>query len=342
MHDISPRARRVAALVMCVLLGGCARTGRLPDYGPHRLGNNTLSRRGWRWKHTRGWVVRTRHYRIYTTVGSRLDQYLFGRTLEAAYARFKRLAPLTAEPIPLRVYIFRRRAQWNAFTRQNTGQNASLYLDIAAGAYTQNGVAVAYWLGRVSTLSVIAHEAWHQCSWFGFKNHLPAWLEEGLATQNEAIMWRHRTPEFVPAQNYSRWLALRQAVKQRRLWTLHTLTRIHAGEVVRLPQKDINSYYAELWSLALFLEHSRYRPRLLRLLHAAETGRLVRLLRGTGISANQAAAFTQRWNAVAGPLYLHAYINPSSATLQNQYFAFVRRLTRQWPPKLARAIAPWR
>lgn len=331
-------AGQLSALVICVLLAGCQQSYNSPGYGPYALGKNVVQRQPWNYNGARGWAVRTTHYCIYTTVASRLDQYLFGRTLEAAYARFKRLAPLTTEPLPLRVYIFRHRAQWDTFTRKNMGQNAKLYLDIVAGAYTQHGVAVAYWLGRVSTLSVIAHEAWHQCSWFGFKNHLPAWLEEGLATQNEAISWRHGTPTFVPAQNYPRWLALRLAVKQRRLWTIHDLTRVHAGEVVRLPQKDINSYYSELWSLALFLEHSRYRPRLLRLLRAAEVGRLVRLLRGTGISPAEAAAFTQRWNAVAGPLYLHAYINSSSATLQSQYFAFVRRLTAHWPPRLRQVM----
>jgi hypothetical protein len=330
-----PAAARGLLLGAALLLAGCATPAeQARDAALYRLQHLPLHRQRWHFEHWRGWVINSLHYRVFTTVSGRWREHLFVRVLEAAYGRFERLVPGAREPLPLDVYIFRRRRQWAAFTRRYTGQNATVYLDIAAGAYTQHGVAVAYWLGQDATLSVLAHEAWHQCSWFGFRNHLPAWLEEGLATQNEAIAWRKLKPYFVPRDNLERWRALRAAYRGHRLWTLHELLRVHAGEVVKLPQKDIDSYYAQLWSFTLYLERSRYRKGLLRLLHAARVGTLVRALHGTGLSPGQARAFTARWNYVAGPAYLHSFITRNTAELQQRYFAFVRRITAKRPAPL--------
>jgi hypothetical protein len=192
---------------------------------------------------------------------------------------------------------------------------------------------------------VVSHEAWHQYSWFAFKDRLPSWLEEGLATQNEAIEWRsERTrgagggtgdivPVFRPEMNWRRFSSLQYAVRNERMWKLGDLLSTHAGQVIKMPQQRIDAYYAQLWSLVLFLERSpAYRPRLEALLADAAAGKLTGALAGTGVTRRQIDNFTEKWNTVAGPVYTQKYFNGDLGALEKEYLAWVREFTRAWPP----------
>ena len=44
------------------------------------------------------------------------------------------------------------------------------------------------------------------------------------------------------------------AIKEKRLWKINDLTSTHAGKVIKLPQKQVDAYYSQLWSLVLFLK----------------------------------------------------------------------------------------
>ena len=129
---------------------------------------------------------------------------------------------------------------------------------------------------------MIAHESWHQYSWFAFKDRLPSWLEEGIATQNEAIVWDGVNPSFDPMKNFRRWTSLQAAVREHRLWAVRDMTATHAGKVVNLAQKHIDAYYAQLWAMVVFLEQSEeYRPKLIALLKGAREGKLSPTLLGS-------------------------------------------------------------
>ncbi len=278
-----------------------------------------------------GRIIRTAHYRIYTTIDNPLQQRLIARVLEADYTRFIRLVPGAVPALPMTGYVFRNRSQWARYTRQTTGAQASIYLRIEAGGYERNGVFAAYRSNIAEILSVVAHEAWHQFSFLSLQDHLPAWLDEGLATQCEAMQWHDGYPVFTPWLNATRWEMLRQAVEHRQLMPLGVLAGTQAGSVVMHHIDYVDAYYAEVWSLMLFLEHSRYRPDLLTLLRMARKGQLNNLLSGTTLTASDKQHLTLRWNRVAGEIYLRHFFS-SHRGMQSRYVAFIDRLVQSWPP----------
>ena len=275
-----------------------------------------------------GKLIQTQHFQIYTTLDDPVFQHLLIRVLEATHDRAAALTHFAA-PRPLDCYVFASRAQWENYTRARAGSNAPIYLQISSGGYCQEGVFAGYDIGRDQTLSVIAHEAWHQYSWFAFKDRLPSWLEEGLATQNEAFHWESAQPVFRPEANAGRLTALRQALRAGTLWKLSDLLATHAGRVIKMPQPAIDAYYAQLWSLVLFLQQSPlYAPRLGALLADAGAGRLTRALEGTTVTPQEIANFTEHWNTVAGPVYLQKYLNPDIIALEREYLAWMRDFVR--------------
>ena len=319
-----------AALPGCQTASGSGDALALVD-----LSGQPLATEPWAFGQHAGVIIHTPHYRIYTTIQDGLYQRLLARVVEGAWARATTINPQGRPAGPLDCYVFANRSQWETYTRVRTGSNAPVYLQISAGGYCQEGVFAGYDIGREQTLSVIAHEAWHQYSWFTFKDRLPSWLEEGLATQNEAIDWQGVTPVFKPAENVRRFAALKSAAKEDRLWKLQDLVTTHAGRVIKLPQRQIDAYYAQLWSFVLFLQNTpRYRPGLTRLLSDASLGKLVANLAGTGVTPSEIANYTEHWNAVAGPVYLEKYINPDMPALEQEYSAWVKAFTASYSPRI--------
>ena len=329
------------ALGMLAAMGGCAASesaglGR-NDVGD--LSREPLTTTEWYFGQARGTQITTAHYHVYTTIQSPVYKHLMAKLLEACYARFTALNPATTITKPMDCYMFADRDAWELYTKLRAGSNAPVYLQISAGGYCQEGIFAGYDIGREQTLSVLSHEAWHQFSWYAFKNRLPSWLEEGLATQNEAIVWDGINPAFVPEMNYRRFQALQAAQREVRLWKLSDLVNTHAGRVITMPPKYIDAYYAQLWALVLFLEHSPYRSRLAEILHDAQTGELARKLADTGLTPGEINNFTEHWNSVAGPIYLMRYIDPDLAKFEAQYRRFIHDLTDSWPPHV-RSVKP--
>ncbi len=324
-----------------LLLMGCGAAGTGSGYAANAEAMQALSQEQlpstpWKFGEHPGNELTGGHYRIFTTIDDPLYEHLLLKILEAAYARGQEAVPSAKVTGPLDCYVFSNRDEWEAYTRVRAGSNAPIYLQISAGGYCQMGVFAGYDIGRDQTLSVIAHEAWHQFSWFAFKDRLPSWLEEGLATQNEGIEWQGTTPVFRSELNYRRFLALKDAIRENRLWKISDLVATHAGRVIKLPQKHIDSYYAQVWSLVLFLKSSPvYAPRLQAMLNDASAGKLTEALAGTDVTRREIDNFTERWNTVAGPIYLRKYITAGAGVegLQTEYEAWAREFTESWPPK---------
>ena len=279
-----------------------------------------------------GVMIQTRHYNIYTTLRNPLQRVLCARVVEAAWRRFAALVPQARVHSPLVGYIFRNRQEWAAHVRATAGSLAAVYLHIRQGGYEQNGQFAIWRTGVNEMLSVLAHECWHQLSFRTLKNHLPAWLDEGLATQNETFYWSDGQPVFTPWRNRPRWDALQAAYEHGQLLPLDTLTRTQAGDVIMQSATVIRAYYAEVWSFMLFLKHSRYHSRLMSLLHEARAGKLNHLLTGSGLSPRDIALQTIRWNSIAGPIFLRDCISRHPAQLRQRYLKFVKTLLAKWPP----------
>lgn len=323
-------------------LGGCQaeQGGYLAGHqAVTALANEPINAKPWNFSTIPGVQITSEHYNVFTTIDDPLYQRMLMKVLEADRARFDKLVPgakvTSATGGGLECYVFGDRRQWEFFTKKRMPLNAEVYLRISAGGYSESGVFAGYDLGRERTLSVIAHEAWHQYSYFAFKDKLPSFLEEGLATQNETIEWDGATPRFTPEKNLSRYRALREAITGNRLWSLEELSTSHAGQAIKKQGRDVDAYYAQVWSFVLFLKQSpTYRPKFLDMIKRAHEGQLHQVLRGQPLSGNDFARCSERWNTLAGRFYLRAFISSDVPGLEKEYRAYISDLVRSWPPKV--------
>lgn len=283
--------------------------------------------------------IETIHYEIFTTLEDPLILRQVPVFLESA---FRSYAAMLDTPIEMKgklsVYLFDTRQQWEAFTRDLTGELAKLYLKIPAGAYTYRGICVAYHLGRTSDFSILAHEGWHQYSERLSQYRFPAWLNEGLATQFESFAWRDGRVVFSPGMNASRLVSLREALAGDGLMIgLEELLRLDAGRVVwhyggvgdeAEGNKRIAGYYGQVYGLVRFLregEMGRFRGRFRQMVNDGFTGRWELS------KANQTEALqrkgnpTRGWNVKVGPMIFQQYFGTQERDMERAYEQFSRR-----------------
>jgi hypothetical protein len=234
---------------------------------------------------------------------------------------------------PLDLYIFASREPWEAWTRKTLGKEAGVYLSLGRGGFTSDGVSVLYDIGRVDTLTIAAHEGWHQFSQLSLKHPLPTWMEEGLACWMEGTrMARDGTPTaFRPWRNFERWNELRNAVRENRLIPLGELLGNSPQQCLEKGKDRLLTYYAECWALIHFLnegEGGKYHDKLLQLMQDAAQGRIAGRLIGSRAIANpvqrQQAVKTRVGNAV-----VLEYFNPDFAAFEDEYQRFIEAVAKR-------------
>ena len=191
-----PSGRRWPVALLLLLLGGCASAAGPVDGGTIRATTDgpadavAFTADPWSYLGHPGAVLHTPHYDIYTTATNADLRRRLPAVMEGALGEYHKLAPgVPLSGRPMRCYVFGTRDQWVDFTRRNTGPEAYWYLKINRGGYTVRDWFVAYDVGEASTLSVAAHEGWHQFASRHFKGRLPPFLEEGIATMFEDLRW---------------------------------------------------------------------------------------------------------------------------------------------------------
>lgn len=223
-------------------------------------------------------VIRSQHYEIYSTITDRPEMLnRLAQLMEGAYGMYRTMAPMVAPTDhPMRCYMFNNRVQWMDFTREHTGLDANIYLQISRGGYTIHDWYVAYYIGDVATYSVASHEGWHQFVARHFKGRLPPFLEEGLACMFEHIEWTDQNlPRFNLSLNPERALSLRRVVDANELFPLSKLITLHAGNIVGLPGIRIEAFYSQDWAFARYLwdgDNGKNRPALQKLLADTAAG----------------------------------------------------------------------
>jgi hypothetical protein len=281
-----------------------------------------------------GVLVRTERYALRLAVKDPVFRDRLPAYMEAcsdAYARAIGPLPVPSEPMDL--YVFASRGPWEAWTRKTLGRDADLYLGLGRGGFTTDGTSVLYDIGRVDTLTIMAHEGWHQFSQKSLREPLPTWLEEGLACWMEGTrMNRDGQPTaFRPWRNFERWNEARNAVTGERTLTLRELLETSPQECLEEGKDELLTYYAQAWALVHFLhdaENGRYREGLQAMVRDAAEGKLVERLQasrfaGDGATARRAA------RARTGPLALREYVEPNLDRLEVQYDQFLRDITRR-------------
>ena len=284
----------------------------------------------------RGFRLSAGPYQIFTDIKNPIQQRLIMRVLKHALRRFQSLLPSARLRPPLKGYIFAHRRQWAIFTRNMMPTVAPYALHPMVYGYDHKGVFALHRTSVPTMLSVAAHEAWLQFSYVSLKDHLPAWMDEGLAAQFEAVCWRHGKPKFIAALNYPRWLALRAVCRANDFIPLHIFTRMDAGAAINTGPQMTEIYYAQLWSLMLFITHHDGWGVIKRALHSSEMGQLTPLMLKAGLSPYDLSHETTRWNMVAGPIYFHHFISRHPRKFAAQYHTFARRLAAHWPPIIPR------
>lgn len=295
---------------------------------------------GWRFGDIDGRLHVSEHFRIHSTLedGS-LDRALTTFAERALTQYRSALASLPAPPEPLETYIFGNRSQWERFTRQRLGSNAGPYLSMGKGGFTTEGDAILYDIGRLDTLTILAHEGWHQYTQRTFKHPLPLWLEEGIACWMEAVRpgrgETSRSP-FLPWRNYERFSELRNGVRADMLIPLEALLDSTPEQFLKQGKDRLLLYYAQVWALVQFLnegEGGRYAPQLRQLISDAAEGRLAGRMANSQAFPNPKAR-SMHLRSRVGKWVLLEYFNPRFAEFKEQYERFLRQVTR--PPAAQR------
>ncbi|MCH8006741.1 MAG: hypothetical protein IH888_11010 [Planctomycetes bacterium] len=284
-----------------------------------------LTREPWRFAGYEGQIITTPHYRVYTTLDRCRWLDRLGLFMERGLEHYSTAIVRLPKPRKhLKTYLFSTRNQWEAKTRQLLLSRAPDFLTLGRGGYTTRATSVLYYIGRSDTLSIAAHEGWHQYTQRTFKYPLPVWLEEGLATYMEGyVSDPYGLPKFRSWANLERYHTLRDAVGHGRLIPLGELFLRRPESFLSSGKNRLLIYYGQVWALTHFLmegEQGRYRGDLQQL-----------LLEAAGVRTAASGHLRDRRHRARsrlGPAVVQAYFNHDLGAFETQYLHFVRQISR--------------
>ncbi len=286
--------------------------------------------RAWDTPNSRGHLLVTDHYRIYTTINRRhLRQYLPG-LMEASHSRYLELTGLrdhgASKLMPM--YVMANRQEWAALTTKRLGSRAGPVLSITAGGYCYDGVCVLWDIGPRGTLSVAAHEGLHQFFSHRLKQSLPMWIEEGICVLAEGHQLSKGVLTFTPKNNPSRITALRNAIVNGHWVRTEKLLPMNAGDAVStgIAEKALG-YYGQVWALSMFIRSvPKYNAGMQRMIADAQDGRMHIAMGLTADALTKLKRYGRAYNrTVAAPLFKY-YISDDTEAFEVQYKAFARKL----------------
>jgi len=297
-----------------------------------------------RWQGDFGVIIETKHYRIFTTEKDPLILVDLPKFLEAAHTAYQDMLGYRLTQIHRSdIYHFASRKQWEDFTENYTGDMWPIYKSINRGAYYLNGICVSYNIGRNATMSVLAHEGWHQFSRQNFKYALPSWLDEGLAMQFEAFRYQDGAYRFRPSANLNRLGALKLAVDasyrgKRDLFTVPQLVSLNPGQIIIHKNKELTgAYYAQVYALVRFLreyDYGKYRPYLTKMLVDGMLGKWPVNSDVSAALSRKTGSLSASWNSKLSKELFQRYIPVPPEKISKEYLDFCNVVT--FPIKFTR------
>ncbi|MBN2563535.1 MAG: DUF1570 domain-containing protein [Phycisphaerae bacterium] len=326
------RAASPAAVALVVLVGvlvcGCQGKGSARRFGATSSKPAEFAHEDWSYGGAKGSKLTSQHYVLYTTCTAKPFVDAMPGFLESCWEAYASLVP--SEMVPdrrLEVYLFQARWQWERFTEQFNPARAPVYKRIRSGGYSERGITVSHYASQRSALSVLAHEGLHQYLELTRGSNIPPWLNEGLATYHEGFDLDLQTnrPVFKPETNYLRTRSLREALVTDQLIPLEEILEVHAGQAVRRGGSHVRSYYAQVWSLTLFLirpdEDNLYRDGFTQLLQEVGTDSMDRRARAF-------LATDTDGKMSYGEAVFRAYVTDDLDRFQREYEAYLHKLLR--------------
>ncbi len=362
-HETAERCCRgalsaIVLLTMFVLAPGCSSSPAKPAAAGTSSSAPTTTARpaaspdvesieDWTYDGDKGLIIRTPHFRIYTTqtepilitrlpgfLEAAMNHYRTALPSAAANAAGGTMQPLPPPAIKLDTFVMRTRMQWERLTKQLLADKSGPYLRIPRGGFAYGGRALLFDIGTQDTMAILAHEGWHQYIQRAFAQPLPIWLDEGIASYMEGHRWsapdgdRGSQAVFLPWANVERFDALRDAAARNELLSLSALLEAAPANLIG-PGGDAGdalTYYAQVWALTHFLvegAHGRYAAPLNKLLSDAASGNIVRSVVAV-FGPDGARGLASR----RGPTVFLAYFNRDLAEVESEYRAFIDQLVQ--------------
>lgn len=303
-------------------MAGCQPAAKAPTF--------SLVQEDWKHGDVTGRRLLTDHFDIRVTVTDDQMVDALPAFTETCHRRYEEvLGSHATGQDRLVTYIFDTRPQWWEFTQTFAPNEAPVYQWITSGGYTDQATATAvlYRIGRDNTLAIVAHEGFHQYVAKHMAKPIPAWLNEGLATTMEAFSLQDGVPIFTPRRNLFRRNYLKAALVDgsKGLYPLNEFLNMHAGQAVASPERSTATYYAQAWSLALFLmegPNKQYRDGFRTLLADAGTDTLAMTVKAYGVASPEAA------NLGVPEKVFRRYITEDYEPFMQEYTVFARELVR--------------
>jgi hypothetical protein len=285
-----------------------------------RAPSAVLSIEPWTFGQSTGSIIRTQHYRVFTTSNRQIIKQVLPGFLEESLVQYQSsLADLPSPPVKLDTYLMNTRPEWATLTRALMRERAETYLRIQRGGFAASGRGVYRDLGTLSdTLNLAAHEGWHQYTQLTFRTRLPVYLEEGIATYMEGFRFdpaQPTVPIFKPWANTERYDQLRAAAGKDQLFSLGELISSSPQNLIATNQTRALTWYAQVWALVHFLregEGGQYAAGFKDMLTDAAGG-VTETTR------------TSRLRLMRNPL--PTYFDTSIEELDAEYQAFISRIT---------------
>lgn len=314
-----------------------------PAAEPPRL---VLSDEPWTFDTATGRVIRTPSYDLFTTMPRGMLVDRAPRFLERALIHYTTaLGPLPRPRERLQTYLFGTRAQWATLTRRLLGNDAEPYLAIERGGFSYRARGVYHDIGPKDTLLIAAHEGWHQYVQSAFREGLPVWLDEGVATYMEGFRWSPDEPDvplFLPWANMERYETLRWTVRGNRTMPLTKLLTSTPQELIERSEWQPLFYYAQVWALIHFLregEGGKYASGLSAMIEDAAEGRMAGRINAT-LGPRAAQSFRARRDGI-GPF--GAYISKDFDAVDAEFKAFLQDLVQRGNrAKIVEGVSPVR
>lgn len=299
----------------------------------------------WSFSGTQGRVIRTASYEVYTTLGEGMIVERAPTFLERALFHYTTaMTPLPRPTRPMETYLLATRPQWVEMTQKLLGSDAGPYVQIERGGFSHRGRGVYFDIGPKDTFTIAAHEGWHQYAQSTFREGLPVWLDEGVATWMEGFRWDPEEPDkpaFKSWANLERYEMLRWTNWQRQLMPLEELLRVSPQDLVSDGKWRPLQYYAQVWALIHFLMEGNdgvHAPAVRAMLRDAATGTMTDTIRE---KLGRQAAETYRLRR-DGRLAFAAYIGADLPTMETQFKSFVAKIcARGGRQRVAQGQSPW-